>query len=89
MPATVWMHATAETQATPVPPATSNGKDDNNILIAHNSRNSCNSRNKSNNRTDNTVWMPANAGMLLTPEMTAAGRTIASSWMSSAAGSLE
>jgi hypothetical protein len=47
---------------TTVPPATSNSKDDS---IAHNSRNASNSRNEGDNRTANTVWMIAKAGMLL------------------------
>jgi hypothetical protein len=45
-------------------PATSNIKDDSNIMIAHNSRNASNSRNESNNRTANTVWTPPKAVML-------------------------
>jgi hypothetical protein len=75
MPATVWMLATAVTQAT------SNSKDDSNIMTAHNSKNPSNSRNESDNRTANTVWMPARAKMLLKSEMTAAEGGIASSWM--------
>ena len=51
-------------QATTVAPATSNSKDDSNIMTAHNSRNASNSRNESNNRAANTVWMPPKAGML-------------------------
>jgi hypothetical protein len=39
-------------------PATSNIKDDSNIMIGHNSRNASNSMNESNNRTANTVWTP-------------------------------
>jgi hypothetical protein len=38
-------------------PATSNFKDDSNIMTAHNSRN------ESNDRTANTVWTPSEAGM--------------------------
>jgi hypothetical protein len=56
---TVWMQATAVTQATTVAPATSNTKDDSYIMIAHNNaRNASNSRNKSYYRTSNTAWMP-------------------------------
>jgi hypothetical protein len=40
-------------------------------MTAH-SRNASNSRNESNNRTANTVWMPAKAGMLFKSEMTVA-----------------
>ncbi len=63
--------------------------DDSNIMTAHYNRNASNSRDESNNRTANTVWMPAKAGMLLKSEMTAAAGTIASSWMSSAVGLTE
>jgi hypothetical protein len=52
------------TQATRVMPATSNIKDDSNIMTAHKSRNASNSRNESNNRTANRVWTPPKAGML-------------------------
>jgi hypothetical protein len=83
MPATVWMQATAVMQATIVASATSNSKDDSNIMTAHNSKNASNSRKRSYNRTTNTVWMPAKAGMLLKSEMTAAAGKIALSWMSS------
>jgi hypothetical protein len=55
---TVWMQATAVTQATTVAPATSNTKDDSYIMIAHNNRIASNSRNKSYYRTSNTAWMP-------------------------------
>ncbi len=51
------------TQATTVAPATSNSKDDSNIMAAHNSRNTSNSRNENDNRTANTGWMPAKAGI--------------------------
>ncbi len=64
-------------QATTVPPATSNSKDDSYIMTAHSSRNEC------DNKTANTVWMTAKAGMLLKSEMTAAAGTTESSWMSS------
>jgi hypothetical protein len=64
MPATVWLQATAETQLSTVMPATSNSKDESNIMIAHNSRNANNSRNESNNRITNTIWTPAKAAML-------------------------
>jgi hypothetical protein len=64
------------TQATTVAPATSNSKDDSNIMTAHNSRNASDSRNKSDNRIANMVWMPAKAGMLLKSEMAAAAGTI-------------
>jgi hypothetical protein len=47
------------TQATTVTPATSNIKDDSNIMTFHNSRNASNSRNESS-----TVWTPSKAGML-------------------------
>ncbi len=50
----------------------SNSKDDSNIMTAHKSRNASNSKNESDNRTANTVWMTAKAGMLLKSEMTAA-----------------
>jgi hypothetical protein len=53
-------------------------------MTSYNCRNASNSRNKSDNRTANTVWMPAKAGMLSKSEMAAAAGTIASSWMSSA-----
>jgi hypothetical protein len=86
MPATVWMQAIAVTQATTIAPATSNSKDDRNIMTAHYSRNASNSRNKIDNRTANTVWMPTKAGMLLKSEMTTAAGTTASSWMSSVVG---
>jgi hypothetical protein len=33
-------------------------------MTTHNNRNASNSKNKSNNRTANTVWPPAYAGML-------------------------
>jgi hypothetical protein len=70
-------------QATTVAPATR--EDDSNIMTAHNSRNASKSRNESDNRTANTVWMTAKAGMMLNSEMTAAAAgTTASSWMSSA-----
>jgi hypothetical protein len=70
------MQATAVTpQATTVAPATSNSKDDSNIMTAHNSRN------ESDNRTANTVWMTAKADVLLKSEMTATA-----SWRSSAVG---
>jgi hypothetical protein len=62
------MQAIAETQAT------SNSKDDSNIMTAHNSSNASNSRNISEYRTANTVGMPAKAGMLLKSEMAAAVR---------------
>jgi hypothetical protein len=45
-------------------PATSNIKDDSNIMTAHNSRNASNSRNESRNRIANTVWMSSKAGIL-------------------------
>ena len=77
MPTTVWMQATAVTQATTVRPAASNIKDDSNIMTAHKSRN------EKDKRTANTAWMPARAGMLLKSEMTAAAG------MSSAVGLLE
>jgi hypothetical protein len=89
MPATVRKKATVVTLATTVAPATSNSKDDSNIMTAHKSRNASNMRNKSDNRTGNTVLMIATAGMLFKSEKTAAAGTIASSWMSSAAGPLE
>jgi hypothetical protein len=38
--------------------------DDSNIIVAHNSRNACNSRNESNNRTAKTLWTPEKAGIL-------------------------
>jgi hypothetical protein len=59
MIAIVWMQET-ETQASTVKPATSNSKDESNIIImiAHNSRN------ESNNRIANTIWTPAKAVML-------------------------
>ncbi len=78
-------------KATTVAPATSNSKDDSNIMTAHNSRNASKAGMKaeSNNRTANTVWMTAKAGTLLKSKMTAAGGTTASSWMSSAVGSPE
>jgi hypothetical protein len=44
--------------------ASSNIKDDNTIMNAHNSSNASNSRNESNNRTANTVGTSAKAGML-------------------------
>ena len=73
MPVTLWMQAIAVTQATTVAPATSNSKDDSNIMTAHSSRNASNSsRNESDNSTANTVWMPAKAGMLLKSQMAAA-----------------
>jgi hypothetical protein len=58
MPVTVWMQATAVTQAT------CNIKDDSSIMTDHNSRNASNSRNRSNNRTANTVWTSPKAEML-------------------------
>jgi hypothetical protein len=57
-PATAGMPTTAVTQAVAVTPATSNSKDDSNSMTAHNRRNT------SNNRTANTVWRTAIAGML-------------------------
>jgi hypothetical protein len=63
MHATVWMHATAVTQAA-VMPATNNIKDDSNIMTTHNSIKASNSKNESNNRSANTVWTPPKAGML-------------------------
>ena len=59
------------------------------IMTAHNSRNATNSKNASNNRTGNTIWIPAKAGMLLKSEMAAAAGALASSWMESAVGLLE
>jgi hypothetical protein len=58
------MQATAVTQAT-VMSATSNTKNDSNIMTAHNSRNESHSRNVSNNRTANTVCTHSKAGMLV------------------------
>jgi hypothetical protein len=57
------MPATARVQATVVKLATSNSKDDSIILTAHNSTNPSN-RNKSNNRTANTVGTLEKAKML-------------------------
>ncbi len=70
MHATVWMQATAVTQAA-VKPATNNIKDDSNIMITHNSRKASNSKNESNNRSANTVWTPPKAGMLAKTTATA------------------
>jgi hypothetical protein len=64
-------------QATTVASAASNSKDDSNIMTAHNSRKASNSRNESDNRTANTVWMTAKAGMVLKSEITAAAGTTA------------
>ncbi len=63
MPAYIGMQAIAMTQATTVTPTTSNIKNDSIIMTAHNSRKARNSTNESNNRTANTVWAPAKAGM--------------------------
>jgi hypothetical protein len=57
MSATAEMSAIAWMQATAVTPAISNSKDDSKSMTAHNSRN------ESNNRTANTVWTQAKAGM--------------------------
>jgi hypothetical protein len=52
------MQATIGMKATTITPATSNYKEDSNIMTVHNSRS------ESNNRTANTVRMPPRAGML-------------------------
>jgi hypothetical protein len=41
---------------------------------------------ESNNKTANTVWLTAKAGMLLKSKMTTAAGTTASLWISSAVG---
>ncbi len=79
MRASVWMPAIAVTQATTVTPATSNLKNDNIIMTAHNSRKARYSRNESNNRTANTVRTPAKAGMLAQTKLATAGRKANSS----------
>jgi hypothetical protein len=52
------------TQATALTPATSNSKDDSNIMTAHNSRNQSRNRNESKNKTANTVGTPGKAWTL-------------------------
>jgi hypothetical protein len=79
MLASVWRPTIEVTQATTVTPATSNIKNDNIIMIAHNSRKARNSRNESNNRTANTVRTPAKAGMLAQTKPATAGREANSS----------
>jgi hypothetical protein len=79
MRASVWMPTIAVTQATTVTPATSNIKNDNIIMIAHNSIKARNSRNESNNRTANAVRTPAKAGMLAQTKPATAGREANSS----------
>ncbi len=74
------MQAIAVTQATTIAPATSNSEDDRNIMTAHKSRN------EKDERTVNTAWIPARAGILLKSEMKAAAGTTASLWMASAVG---